>query len=137
MRLPPPDPDSEGPNLTPVIDVVFLLLIFFLVATKFDEQERLVSINLAEIFKPEPMAVGTKEVIINITKDGKYFVGDQVLTEVTLAEVLHGVSISNPGQRNVQIRADQEVQFKHPLTVMGLCKQEDLEYRCTVLPRNN
>ena len=137
MRLPPPDPDSDGPNLTPVIDVVFLLLIFFLVATKFDEQERLVSINLAEIFKPEPMAVGTKEVIINITKDGKYFVGDQVLTEVTLAEVLHGVSISNPGQRNVQIRADQEVQFKHPLTVMGLCKQEDLEYRCTVLPRTN
>ena len=137
MRLPPPDPDSDGPNLTPVIDVVFLLLIFFLVATKFDEQERLVSINLAEIFKPEPIAVGTKEVIINITKDGKYFVGDQALTEVTLADVLHGVAISNPGRRNVQIRADQEVQFKHPLTVMSLCKQEDLEYRCTVLPRNN
>ena len=136
MRLPPPDPDSDGPNLTPVIDVVFLLLIFFLVATKFDQQERLVSINLAEIFKPEPMAVGSKEVIINITKEGKYFVGDQALTEVTLADVLHGVAISNPGQRNVQIRADQEVQFKHPLTVMGLCKQEDLEYRCTVLPRN-
>jgi biopolymer transport protein ExbD len=137
MRLPPPDPDSDGPNLTPVIDVVFLLLIFFLVATKFDQQERLVSINLAEIFKPEPMAVGSKEVIINITKEGKYFVGDQALTEVTLADVLHGVAISNPGKRNVQIRADQEVQFKHPLTVMGLCKQEDLEYRCTVLPRNN
>ena len=137
MRLPPPDPDSDGPNLTPVIDVVFLLLIFFLVATKFDQQERLVSINLAEIFKPEPMAVGSKEVIINITKEGKYFVGDQALTEATLADVLHGVAISNPGKRNVQIRADQEVQFKHPLTVMGLCKQEDLEYRCTVLPRNN
>ena len=136
MRLPPPDPDSDGPNLTPVIYVVFLLLIFFLVATKFDQQERLVSINLAEIFKPEPMAVGSKEVIINITKEGKYFVGDQALTEVTLADVLHGVAISNPGKRNVQIRADQEVQFKHPLTVMGLCKQEDLEYRCTVLPRN-
>ena len=136
MRLPPPDPDSDGPNLTPVIDVVFLLLIFFLVATKFDQQERLVSINLAEIFKPEPMAVGSKEVIINITKEGKFFVGDQALTEVTLADVLHGVAISNPGKRNVQIRADQEVQFKHPLTVMGLCKQEDLEYRCTVLPRN-
>ena len=71
MRLPPAEHESEGPNLTPVIDVVFLLLIFFLVATKFDQQERLVSINLAEIFKPEPMAVGTKEVIVNITKEGR------------------------------------------------------------------
>ncbi|MFP6602980.1 MAG: biopolymer transporter ExbD [Pirellulaceae bacterium] len=137
MRLPPPEPESDGPNLTPVIDVVFLLLIFFLVATKFDQQERLVSINLAEIFKPEPMAVGTKEVIVNITKDGKYFVGNQPLTEVNLADVLHGVAIGNPGKRNVQIRADQEVPFKHPLTVMGLCKQEDLDYRCTVLPKEN
>ena len=135
MRLPPPEQESDGPNLTPVIDVVFLLLIFFLVATKFDQQERLISINLAEIFKPEPMAVGSKEVIVNITKDGNYFVGDQALTEANLAEVLHGVSINNPGKRNIQIRADQEVKFKHPLTVMGICKQEDLEYRCTVLPK--
>ena len=75
MRLPAPEPESDGPNLTPVIDVVFLLLIFFLVATKFDQQERLVSINLAEIFKPEPMAVGSKEVIVNITSGA--YLGDR------------------------------------------------------------
>ena len=137
MRLPPAEQESDGPNLTPVIDIVFLLLIFFLVATKFDQQERLISINLAEIFKPEPLALGSKEVIVNITKDGQYYVGDQTLTEDNLAEVLHGVSISNPGKRNIQIRADQEVQFKYPLTVMGYCKKEDLDYRCTVRPRQN
>jgi biopolymer transport protein ExbD len=137
MRLPPAEHESEGPNLTPVIDVVFLLLIFFLVATKFDQQERLVSINLAEIFKPEPMAVGTKEVIVNITKEGRYYIGNEPLSEVNLADVLHGVAINNPGKRNIQIRADKEVQFKHPLTVMGICKIEDLEYRCTVMPKQN
>ena len=37
MRLPPETTDTDGPNLTPVIDVVFLLLIFFLVATQFNQ----------------------------------------------------------------------------------------------------
>ena len=38
MRLPEDTNEAEGPNLTPVIDVVFLLLIFFLVATTYDQE---------------------------------------------------------------------------------------------------
>ena len=35
MKLPDDSQEADGPNLTPVIDVVFLLLIFFLVATEY------------------------------------------------------------------------------------------------------
>ena len=55
MRLPAADQSDEGMHLTPLIDVVFLLLIFFLVATRFDEQEKLISIRLAEILQAQPV----------------------------------------------------------------------------------
>ena len=51
MKLPPDTSDSDGPNLTPVIDIVFLLLIFFLVAARYDkeEEERELDINLPQV----------------------------------------------------------------------------------------
>lgn len=133
MRLPHDDYEGEGPNLTPIIDVVFLLLIFFLVATRFDQQEKLVSINLAEILQARPLAAGPQEVVVNVTKDGKYIVAEQTLSEQRLMDVLHSMASKNPGSQTVQIRADQEVQFKYPLTVIGICKKEGIDYSCTVL----
>ncbi len=135
MRLPPSEAENEGPNLTPVIDVVFLLLIFFLVATRFDEQERLVSINLAEILKARPMAMGPEEVIVNVTKKGKYIVAEQELNELMLINVLHELGVANPGKQSVQIRADEDARFKYPLTVIGICKNENLNYSVTVLQK--
>jgi len=133
MRLPAPEPDAEGFNLTPVIDVVFLLLIFFLVATRFTQEERLVSINLAKILQARPLAMGPKEVIVNITKEGKYVVVEQELSELGLRELLHAMALKNPGTQTVQIRADEDVKWKYPITVIGICKMEEVTYSCTVL----
>ena len=135
MRLPSSEAESEGPNLTPVIDVVFLLLIFFLVATRFDQQERLVSINLAEILKARPMAMGPKEVVVNVSRKGEYVVAEQALNEQMLISFLHELGVANPGKQSVQIRADENVRFKYPLTVIGICKNEKLNYSVTVLQK--
>ena len=56
MNLRPRPRERIEINLTALIDVVFLLLIFFLVATRFDEQEKLISIRLAEILQAQPVA---------------------------------------------------------------------------------
>ena len=58
MKLPFEEPEGKGHSLTPLIDVVFLLLIFFLVATRFTQEEMDLSIRLAEVFKARPMAAG-------------------------------------------------------------------------------
>jgi len=137
MRLPNFDQESDGLGLTPLIDVVFLLLIFFLVATRFDQEEKLVSINLAEILKAQPVSAGSKEIVVNVTDDGQYIVVDQTYNEEQLIALLHEAATNNPGKRKVQIRADQEVKFLYPLTVIGICKQEELEYYCTVLQKKS
>jgi biopolymer transport protein ExbD len=134
MRLPSNESENAGPNLTPVIDIVFLLLIFFLVATTFERQEKLVSINLAEILQAKPLAEGAQEIVVNIDQNGEYIVMKQQLSEQNLIDMLHTAAVKNPTTR-VQIRADENVKFRFPLTVIGICKREDLGYSCTVLEK--
>ncbi len=138
MRMPmEADSEVKGPNLTPVIDVVFLLLVFFLVAMKFSEEEKLVSIRLAEVLEARPLAAGPRELIVNITDKGEFVIGTETLQESELIDFLHQAAVKNPGGQTVQIRADQDVKFKFPLTVIGICKQEEIEYSCTVLEKKN
>ena len=132
MKMPAAERDDEL-NLTPMIDVVFLLLIFFLVATRFDDEEKLVSINLAEILQAQPLVSGVQELVINITKGGAFNVGGKDYTEEQLGAILHEAVVRNPGNQRVQIRADQDVPFRFPLTVIGMCKKEEIQYACTVL----
>lgn len=134
MRLQPNNNESDGPNLTPVIDVVFLLLIFFLVATRLKQEELTAHINLAEIMQAQPLAAGVPELIVNIDQDGAYIISGKEFDEPTLAAKIHAEWKANPHQR-VQIRADQDVKFRYPLTVIGMCKEDDIEYSCTVLQK--
>jgi biopolymer transport protein ExbD len=123
----------EGPNLTPVIDVVFLLLIFFLVATRFHQEEREIATRLAEVAQAQPLTMPPSEVIVNITDKGEYIVAGETLDEDSLAGFLHQVSLKNPGTQKVQLRTDERVSFRYPARVMGICERESIEHYCTVL----
>lgn len=132
MRLPDAEPEGEGHNLTPLIDVVFLLLIFFLVATRFDQEEREISTRLAEVAKAQPLSMPPNEVIVNITDKGEYVVLGETLDEDALSGFFHDLSIKNPGTQTVQIRADERVPFRFPARVMGICERERIEHYCSV-----
>lgn len=133
MRLPPPESDSEGPNLTPVIDVVFLLLIFFLVATRFNQEEREIATRLAEVAEAAPLTMPPKEVIVNITETGEYVVAGKRLSRESLAHFLHEVALKNPSTQKVQLRTDERVSFGFAAQVMGLCERENIKHYCTVI----
>ncbi|MDA1016323.1 MAG: biopolymer transporter ExbD [Planctomycetota bacterium] len=133
MRLPQSQAVDEGPNLTPVIDIVFLLLIFFLVATKFDQQEKDMSIQIAEVLKATPMAMGPKELVVNVNKKGEYLVMGKTVSKEGLSHIIQ--TESKNGRGKVQIRADENVKFRYPLNIMGLCKLHDVDYTCTVLEK--
>ena len=132
MRLPFVDTDSDGQNLTPLIDVVFLLLIFFLVATRFDEEEREIESRLPEVAEAQPLTKRPADVIVNITEVGVIRVVRKTYTLEELKVLLHAIGIKNPHQR-VQIRADERVAWGYPAKVMGICESEDIEHYCNVL----
>jgi len=133
MRLPPSDTESDGPNLTPIIDVVFLLLIFFLVATRFDQQEREISTRLAKVAKAQPMSSPPGELVVNINAKGEYVVVGQNVPADQLEPFLSGQVEKNPSTLKVQIRADERVEFKYPALLMGLCEDKKVDHYVTVL----
>jgi biopolymer transport protein ExbD len=119
-------------NMTPLIDVVFLLLIFFLVATRFAEEERELEVLLPEASEAQPLMSKPRETFINIDAEGRYFVTGKVLTIGQLQSVLNEAYVNNPGRASVVIRADRRVPFDHVVGAMNACvKAKIRDYRVT------
>ena len=133
MRLPESEAELEGPNMTPVIDMVFLLLIFFLCATRFDREERELPTLLPEVAQAEPLSMPPNELVVNVTREGQYVVMQQTLTEDQLSALLNDMSLKNPGTQAVQIRGDAQAAWEAGVRVMGLCNKANItNYKVTV-----
>ena len=114
-------------NLTPLIDVVFLLLIFFLVATRFAEEDRKLDVILPSASEAMPMISEPNQLIINIDEAGNYFVENSLLTLDELERVLEVAAVNNPLRQAVNIRADKRVPFDSVVQVLDLCKKFAVE----------
>lgn len=79
MKLQPEEREEPEVNLTSLIDVVFLLLIFFMVSTTF-ERQALLRLDLPEASTAEAESVPDMVEFI-ITEDGRLFVGEQELVD--------------------------------------------------------
>jgi biopolymer transport protein ExbD len=68
------DDDSGQPNLTPFIDMMFILIVFFLATSRFHDAERDEAIRLAQSRSTMPISTPSNLLVINIDKDGKTLV---------------------------------------------------------------
>ncbi len=110
-------------SMTPLIDVVFLLLIFFLVASRFEQEERDMEVNLPRASQATPTIFPGKEIFVNLTPAGDYFVDGQRLDVRGLCAKLKAANDANPGRQRVTIRADQESRTGSLVAVMDACNQ--------------
>ncbi|MEC7566129.1 MAG: biopolymer transporter ExbD [Planctomycetota bacterium] len=108
-------------NLTPLIDVVFLLLVFFLVATRFAEEDRELDVLLPSASEAAAVTAESNELAINISETGSFYVGGKTVNEAGLLAILNSASSNNPLGQTVIIRADQRVPFQFVTTAMNLC----------------
>ena len=113
-------------SMTPLIDVVFLLLIFFLVATRFADEERELEVVLPQASEAKPLIAKPKELFVNVTAEGRYYVGGKLMDDQGLEIALKQAWQSNPGRQDVIIRADKESKTKHIATVMNLCNKANI-----------
>ncbi|GIT28190.1 MAG: hypothetical protein Ct9H300mP1_02360 [Planctomycetaceae bacterium] len=125
MRLPEENRGNDGPDLTPVIDVVFLLLIFFLVATEYHQEERELEVVLPEVTQAQPLAM-SKELIVNITKGGIFKVAGRDYNEQQLYQVIREAKENNP-QMTALIRGDGESALRYAVRVMGMCNKVEMK----------
>jgi biopolymer transport protein ExbD len=113
-------------NMTPMIDVVFLLLIFFLVATRLEQEERDVAVDLPHVSEAEPTVSREREIYVTVTPDGDYYVDGRKLDSIRLAAALKDAYRANPGRQRVTIRADRDSRTRHVVAVMDACNQANI-----------
>ena len=117
-------------SITPLIDVVFLLLIFFLVATRFAQEERELDVSLPSASDAAPMIEEPRVVMVNIDRDGRTYIDGQFLSVDEVERLLRRAKTNNPLNQSVTIRADRRVAFEHVSTVMNLCSKVGIrDYR--------
>jgi biopolymer transport protein ExbD len=113
-----PEPDV---NLTPLIDVVFLLLIFFMVSTSFVKQSQ-ITIRLPEAEPAAMVDVPPEQIEIMITEQGTYLVNGRELINnrpETIRNALQRVSAGNT-DLPLTISADANARHQHVVTAMDV-----------------
>lgn len=119
-------------NLTPLIDVVFLLLIFFLVASRLSQEEHQLDIALPSAANAQPMTAEPQELVVNIDQQGKILVDAKELSLDDFDALIRLLSLNNPSGNTVTIRADRRTQFQGPISVMDICLKHGVPYSASI-----
>ena len=112
-------------NLTPMIDVVFQLLIFFMVATTFLDPEKEIAIELPEATSGTRPDAERQEIVINVFADGHIVVAGREVSSADLLATLRSAA-SNDQRTPVTIRGDQVTPHRNIVSVMDACAQAGL-----------
>ena len=123
MRIRDAASEDEQPiNMTSMMDVVFNLLIFFLVATTMAQEEREINVKLPQTAKFTTLSAPPKQIIVNVMEDGSKIVNGKKVSDDQLRAMLVEHAKTTP-ERNVLIRADERSMHLHFASVARMCKE--------------
>jgi biopolymer transport protein ExbD len=131
------DRDTEASihiDFVPMADVLFNLLIFFLLATTIAQVEREMRIALPFASSSEPISAQLRELVVNVDAQGRIHVaGRQMQTEELGTMVREAVAV-NPEQK-VTVRGDRTTAYSNVVAVLDICKSSGIQepYLDTVL----
>lgn len=114
--------ETPSLNLTPMIDVLFLLIIFFMVGTKFTDIEKKIALDVPEVSKTPSPDSPPKQTVVNVFRDGTVALDDDVMSIDKLASAL-AQRRKSQGQISVLIRGDAEGAFQNVASVLSACRQ--------------
>ena len=115
--------DELNVDVTPLIDVVFLLLIFFMVSTTFERQSQ-IDVTLPKASINEPVKED-RTIEVTVNSEGIYFVNGQRVINTQLATLKQAMLKVANGRQNppVIINADKSAQVQSMVTVMDAARQ--------------
>ncbi|MFV0415211.1 MAG: ExbD/TolR family protein [Chthoniobacterales bacterium] len=118
-------PEQTGFQIAPMVDIVFLLLIFFLLTWSFarNETELDIVVPTAKEGNESRRAVG--EIILNVKKDGSIVLNRRSLSEEELASALARISELYPDQA-VVLRGDMSADYATIVKVLDICRAANI-----------
>jgi biopolymer transport protein ExbD len=120
LRFPQKKQTGSMVPLTALIDIVFLLLIYFLLTSNFIEQDsidiRLPRVEMLGIFHQDHL-------VVRVDKQGNYFIDKKKVADKDLAETL-GIWLRYSKTRSVLVKADRRVIYDRVVHLMDLAKKQ-------------
>jgi biopolymer transport protein ExbD len=121
-------------DFVPMADVLFNLLIFFLLATTIAQVEREMNIALPFASASQPISAALQELVINVDAEGKAFVGGRAISTEDLRTIIGEAVAANPEQK-VTVRGDRTTAYANIVAVLDICKASGIQepYLDTIL----
>ncbi len=110
--------DELQVNITPLIDVVFLLLIFFMVTTTFNRETRLL-VNLPEANAEAAQSL-PDQIEILVARDGNYSINGRVLVDNRIETLMRGLDVESGGDLALPVLLVADAEASHQSVVTAL-----------------
>ena len=120
--------DQNAINLTPMIDIVFLLIIFFMVSTKFselNEVERDLAINVPAVSDATALTAAPNKRLVEVSRDGAIKLDRHAVTLGELKSKLSAAKQQYP-KLGVVIRGDGRGALQHSVEVLATCRKAQI-----------
>ncbi len=117
--------ESQGFQMTPMIDIMFLLLCFFVASQIYAQWESEIDITLPTSTTGDMPDRLPAEIIVNVSEAGAMTVNQRAFSDPELGTLLQRIAKHYPGQP-VLIRADRRTAYEHVVGVLDLCREADI-----------
>lgn len=120
--------DQTSINLTPMIDIVFLLIIFFMIGTRFselDESERNIALNLPKVANGRALTIAPRKRVINVIENGQILLDQKVVSLMQLEKNLTDAKTQYQ-KLGVVVRGDANSRYEDVAQVIATCRRADV-----------
>jgi biopolymer transport protein ExbD len=114
--------DIPAINLTPMIDIVFQLIIFFMVGARFTDLERNVDVSVPKVSDTAALTPAPEKRVIDVHRDGRIDLDRQPLSLAQLTQELASAH-RQYDELGVIVRGDAEGPFQNVAAVLTACRQ--------------
>ena len=124
MSLRPKRRNMPRVDVIPLIDVLMVLILFFLTSMQFQDL-RALNVKLPKIDSAGSNKI-TNQLVVSISKEGEYFLNGNEDSLEKIGEVMKS-SASLPRKPAVLVVADENVPLKHVTMIVDLCRESGLD----------
>jgi biopolymer transport protein ExbD len=117
--------NASGFQIAPMVDIVFLLLIFFLVTWNFSRSEMELDVKVPKAREGKETRRAVGEVILNVKADGSVVLNRRVMDAEALQAALTKIASLYPDQA-VILRGDENTDYRHVVEVLDICRRANI-----------
>jgi biopolymer transport protein ExbD len=115
----------HGFPLTSMIDLLFILLIFFMTASMYAQFESELNVEVPVSSEAVPVEREPTEIIVNVTEDGKFIVNQIERSVAEIEDMLQRIAKLHKGS-HIILRGDKETAWRNMVKVLDSCKKADI-----------